>query len=251
MQDVNAPKSLSEFQLNYGRHLRNPSENTLPLGVNKRRSEIYEDLLFNNIRTFIDTCFPVAKSLFSDQDWQVLARAFFHNWRCTTPIFSQIPYEFVRYISEGDISDSSIKSSQPQWLPELLHYEWVELEVDVFEDDTKLENLKGLILNPSAKLLVYQWPVHTISNDQLPESPLQTCLVVYRNIELSVRFLELNATTFMLLQFLEQHPSGFASDILHKFAKQIQHPDPTALVQFGFTLLAELHDANIIFGEIL
>lgn len=251
MQDRNAPDSLRDFQIDYGRYLRDPSQRKLPEGVPSRRSEIYEHLLFNNISGFIDNCFPVARSLFDDTEWLDIRRAFFSEWRCVTPIFSQIPYEFVRYISERPIGERL-----PSFLPELLHYEWVELEVDLDEADIYSASLSGLAINPSAKLLAYQWPVHQISKEFRPSEVQQTCLVVYRDENLSVRFSEVNPTTLILLQYMQELNEQLNNDadievFMRSFGEKINHPDPASLAQFGLSLLQDLKEKNILIGEIL
>lgn len=248
MQDSNAPESLRDFQIGYGRYLRNPKKKELPEGIPARRSEIYEDLLFNNICGFINNCFPVAKYIFDEEQWQEMCRNFFEHWRCSTPIFSQIPFEFVRYISE------SIEAEKlPDWLSELLHYEWVELEVDLAEVDFDQELIEAsegnatVRANPTMKLLAYNWPVHTLSKTAVPDSPTTTFLVVYRNSKLTVRFLEVNATTYMLLQLIQNEPAERAV-LLASFAEQIQHPDAAALETFGLQLIADLIRQEILIG---
>lgn len=253
MQDINAPDSLRDFQISYGRHVRSPGLSSLPKGVPPRRSEIYESLLFNNISGFIDNCFPVSRSLFDDEKWQKIRRAFFQEWRCSTPIFSQIPYEFVRFISERPIGETL-----PPWLPELLHYEWVELEVDLDEAKFDENSLSGfeLKLNPTAKLLAYQWPVQAISSDVQPEELKQTCLVVYRDIDLRVRFNEVNATTLMLLQTIDEWPEAITKlselqELIKYFAEQLGHPDPDSLMNFALQLLSDLKDKHILTGDLI
>lgn len=243
MQDINAPEALQDFQINYGRYLRDPKAQTLPRGIPRRRSEIYENLLFNNLCGFVDKCFPVACSLFSEAEWEKLCRRFFAEWRCSTPIFSQIPREFVSFIADTFIGDEL-----PPWLPELLHYEWVELEVDL--DESELPKITGqgkLHGNPSLRLLAYQWPVHKISQDFLPDTEEETYLVVYRDHELQVRFLEVNATTFTLIQFICTY-DGSEDELFSSFAQTIQHPDPEALAAFGLPLIHDLTQQEIFIG---
>lgn len=258
MLDADAPKSLQDFQLSYGHYLRDPSACSRPDGVPVRRSEIYENLLISNISGFINTCFPVAKSLHTQEQWQALCRAFFSEWRCTTPIFGRIPEEFVCFLNEY-----AQHSEVAPWLPELIHYEWVELDVDL--DEAELPSQKdidihsSLFLNPTARLLAYQWPVHSVSKDALPTTEQQTCLVVYRDEEENVRFNEVNPTTFMLLQFINEHNAERGADASNKdkdidslllgFSEQINHPDPSVLMVFGKQLIEDLKNKSILFGE--
>ncbi len=243
MQDPSAPAAIQSFQLSYGKYLRDPANESRPEGIPPRRSEIYENLLYNNISGFIDKCFPVAMSMFDEGQWRKLTRSFFRDWRSETPIFSQIPYEFVRFIAETEI-----KNDLPPWLPELLHYEWVELEVDLRENACS-ENLASqeICTNPSLKVLAYQWPVHKISKTFQPDTPAETCLAVYRDEHLKVRFLEINATTFMLLQFIQMNP-GIRGEILQAFAEQLKHPEPSTLISFGQKIIDDFISQEIIIG---
>jgi hypothetical protein len=160
-------------------------------------------------------------------------------------LFSQLPYEFVRFTSETLVADTL-----PKWLPELLHYEWVELEVDLDEGSSIPDDKnKDLYLNETAKLLSYNWPVHTISKASLPDEPVPTFLVVYRDYHFKVRFLELNATTMMLLQYIESNPAS-CSTIISGFLETLQHPEPETLVGFAKDMLIDLKKQEVIFGEI-
>jgi hypothetical protein len=67
MQDINAPDTLRDFQITYGKYLRSPATQKRPDGIPERRSEIYESLLFNNISGFINNCFPVAPDFLSEK----------------------------------------------------------------------------------------------------------------------------------------------------------------------------------------
>ena len=120
-----APNGLINFQKSYGIYLRDPCNNQRPAAIPYRASQIYESLLFNNISGFINSCFPVAKQLFTAEQWQHICRCFFSQWRCHTPYFSEIPKEFVTYIQEHPHA-----LELPAWFSELIYYEWVELDID-------------------------------------------------------------------------------------------------------------------------
>ena len=99
---------------------------------------------------------------------------------------------------------------------ELAHYEWVEMALSIAQESLSepttqlISNLQQSIsLSPLAWLLAYQYPVHKISPDFLPtQAPEQTtCLVVYRNQEDDVKFIELAPMSFYLLQTLQNQPA--------------------------------------------
>ena len=76
-----------------------------------------------------------------------------------------------------------------------------------------------------------------------PEQP--TFLVVYRNREHSVKFLESNAVTIRLLQLLEaRHCTGL--DALQAIATELGHDNPDAVIAHGAQLLERLYQLDIL-----
>ena len=270
----NAPAGLASFQREYGQHLRNPQpHNKVLQAIPKRRSQVYEELFFNNICGFINNCFPVAKSLFSDDRWLQYCREFFTQWRCETPYFSEIPSEFVAYMAQAHIAEHN-----PAWLPELLHYEWIELEVDIsiatplntssktssnppgnplsnplsnpLRDTAQsaLTDQARVFTTPTLRNLAFSWPVHRISEDHIPAEPEATFLAVYRNSEDSVEFMEINAMTAALLEIIAAEPMT-AEQALTQLAIAINHPAPEQLVQFGESIVNDFIDREILIRQ--
>jgi len=245
-----APASLKKFQSDFGRHLRAPGETKRPRNLPARPVAVYRELLFNNVCGFIDRCFPVASSLMPEARWRRLCRTFFRDWRCSTPIFAEIPHEFVRYATETPIA-----AKLPAWFGELLHYEWVELEVDMSRDAITDQILpaggkKGeLFVNASLRNLAYQWPVHKISPDYRPRKKIPSFLAVYRKLDMSVEFVELNSLTHRLLDMVS---GGMRRPeiVLKALAREVEYPDPDRFVEFGFEIVADLVAKDIlIYGE--
>lgn len=252
---TSAPENLANFQAAYGKHLRNPSAVSRPARVPARASEIYEELFFNNICSFINNCFPVAKSLYSDDIWQSFCRTFFVEWRCHTPYFSKIPREFVDYI-QSDTHTLNI----PPWFGELIEYEWLELDVDVSNTtplngtskaiaspDSPSESHGAGILyaNPTLRNCAFEWPVHRISADYQPDQPQATFLAIYRDSEHHVKFMEMNALTAGLLEIIEQAPCT-PLDALKQLAKAISHPEPEQIISFGQGLIDDFVERGIL-----
>ena len=51
------------FQQDMARHLRDPHHTMRPAGVPARRMAVYNEMLFNNVCGFIDTCMPLSRKL--------------------------------------------------------------------------------------------------------------------------------------------------------------------------------------------
>jgi uncharacterized protein len=240
-----APSSLHNFQHDFSTYLRDPKKSQMPHGISARPVSIYEELLFNNICGFIDACFPVAKSLFAEKRWRVLCRAFFRDWQSHTPYFSKIPEQFVLYIKTN-----SAELKLPAYLPDLLHYEWLELDVDTAEDKAiGSSSSRRLTLNSSVRYAQYNWPVHRISRAYRPRKAQDTFLLLYRNADFDVKFLEINEITAQLLDILSDAPTS-AKDALKQLAKKLGYANPDALQMHGYVLLADLIKQNIIQGKL-
>jgi hypothetical protein len=239
------PPQLKSFQDSYSRYLRAPDENTLPEGIPARRSRVYEELLFNNVCSFLDRCFPVSRSLLSENEWRRVNRRFYQDWQCHTPYFSRIPWEFVQYMENAAES-----LALAEWYTELLDYEWRELEVDLHPDSVPKVHLPAddyysLRLNPTLRNLQYQWPVHQIRKDHIPYEPKPTFLLVFRSFDHRIHFMEINAMTSTLLQILQDMPAH-PHAVIARLAELMPAANPNALQEFGSSLLLDLLQKNVV-----
>jgi hypothetical protein len=237
------------FQHSFGRHLRDPQRVGRPAGTPGRRVAVYRELVFNNLCGFVDTCFPVCRSLLGDTRWRRLCRTFLRDWPLHTPWFRDIPREFVRYLNEAEI-----RQPLPRWLAELAHYEWAELVVDVMDVASPACDPAGdlmdgvVVLNPALMNLAYAWPVHRIGKDFRPRQPRPTHLVVYRDNDDVVQFSEISSPTGRLIDLLAGDALS-GRQAIRRLAGELNHPDPQQLLGFGFSLLADLRQQGIVLGS--
>lgn len=240
--------AFQEFQFALARHIRDPRAAPRPAGVPARRMGIYNELLYNNLEGFLLACFPVTRQILGERRWPKLVRAFFREARCHTPYFREIPREFLRWLLDG-------KSSLPlpPWLTELAHYEWAELAVDIMEADAPPCDAEGDLLNgvpvltPALLNLAYAWPVHRIGPDWRPRKPAAAHLLVYRDTDDRVRFMELNPVSARLVALLQEGGrTGRAA--CRVIADELGHPQPEAVVAHGATVLDELCRARVVLG---
>ena len=198
------PENLARTQERFAAHLRNPEKHAAPEDVEDRRMEIYRNLFFRNIHNFISNNFPVLRKLYSEQQWDQLVREFYDEHKSRTPLFPEIPREFLHYIQE----ERQDRPGDPPFMLELAHYEWVELavsldehEIDDVPADPDGDLLEGIpVLSPLAWPVSYQYPVHRIRPDYQPQEPPDeaTHLLVYRNRQDDVKFMQLNAVSALL-----------------------------------------------------
>ena len=246
--------SLEQTEKQLASHIRNPADIAAPEGIEQRRLKIYRDLFYNNIENFIASGFPVLRSLFADDAWHSMVRDFMIHHQCHTPYFLEISQEFLLYLQNTRAS----RQDDPPFLKELAHYEWVELALDVAEEDLALievdsegDLLESLpMVSPLAWSLCYQYPVHKIGSDFQPDQPgpESSYLIVYRNSDDKVGFMEANSVTARLLELLEIDDTDSGLQALEKLAVELQHPQPQQVIDGGSAILHQLKSLDIILG---
>ncbi|WP_271273388.1 HvfC family RiPP maturation protein [Aliamphritea hakodatensis] len=252
---MQSPKpEFTDLQYRFAGTIRDPEHVATLEDVEERRMKIYRELFYNNVAGFVNSGFPVLKSLSDEAYWQQLIRDFLIEHRCQTPYFLEIAQEFVTYVSEV----REPRSEDLPFLAALAHYEWAELALDTAEDpdDLSTVNPEGDLLSghpvqsPLAWSLMYEYPVHHISESFIPEakSEVPTCLVVYRNNRDQVKFMEINPLTARLLHLLAEDTDLSGRDALLQIAAEMAHPDPEVIVQGGLSILEQLRQTEIILG---
>ena len=241
-----------QVQTQFAAHVRDPEQNPAPAAVEDRRMKIYRDLIYNNIEGFLSGGFPILRQIFSEDAWHAMVRDFVAHHQSHTPYFLEISQEFLRYLQE----ERQAEAGDPPFLLELAHYEWVELALDVAQEgfpevSNQADVLEGHpLVSPLAWCLSYQYPVHHLGPDFQPQEPPEqpTCLVVYRNRDDKVAFMEANGLTLNLLQLLSSDTSLSGRQALLQIAQEIQHPAPDQLLAFGRELLEQLLALDILAG---
>lgn len=241
-------RPLEELQREMAAYLRAPGEVPAPAGVEPRRLKIYEDLVYRNIEGFINSGFPVLRSLYDEQRWAELLRAFIREHRCKTPLFLRISEEFLAFLHTRP--DGQLRPFER----ELAHYEWLELAVDVAEGelpdawDSNLPLASGELqacIAATARLGSYQYPVHRIGPSFQPETASDpSFLLVYRDREERVQFMELSAGSARLLGEVASAVDPSVQDLLARLA-DLWGMDPTQLAEFGEQQLREFNAAGI------
>jgi hypothetical protein len=231
-------------------YIKDPQNNPVPADVKESRMVMYRELFFNNIESFLSGNFPVLRKILNDQQWLALVQDFFAKHACQSPHFSQIPEEFLDYLQ----NERSSLGDLPFML-ELAHYEWVEMALSIAKEEVLSGNLdlnnffkQTISLSPLAWPLAYQYPVHKIAPVFLPlEAPEQlTFLIVYRNSEDDVNFIEITPITYRLLEIIQENETLVVQDCLQQVAKESNHPDPEMIIAGGLQILKELAEKTII-----
>jgi len=257
MTKTSALKSTPEFirrQYEFAAHIRDPDHQPAPCDVEDRRMAIYRELFYNNVEGFLSNTFPVLRELHEDDRWHAMAREFFAHHLSQTPLFLEIPREFLNWLENEYIA----QQDDLPFIQELAHYEWVELALSISEEnitaadvDPEGDLLTGIpVLSPLAWHLAYRYPVHRIGPDYQPDLPgdSMTCLVVYRNREDEVGFMEINPVTKRLLELIDAGEDESGKQLLHRIATEMSHPQPEVVINGGLEILQGLLQKDIILG---
>ena len=250
-----SPDASAEAQRALGAWIRDPANAPAPGGIEARRLKVYRELFFNNIEGMLAGSFPVIRAILEGGRWPTLVRDFYRDHPARTPLFTELAREFVRYLearaatgADGDLP----------WLATLAHYEWIELALQISElradclpHDPDGDLLAGRpLVAPLAWPLEYPWPVHRIGPDFLPGAPPDspTWLLLQRDAAGDVRFQQLSAVTFRLLQRLEQHPDLDGHAQLVALATEAAAPSIDEFVAQGAAMLQQLRRDGTICG---
>jgi len=246
---------LADLQRRFAAHIRDPAGQPPPADVEDRRMEIYRSLFFRNLDNLLSRNFPVLRTLYDAPGWAELVRDFYVLHRARTPLFPELPREFLQYLQE----QRQGRPEDPPFMLELAHYEWVELALDL--DETELDEvpadpggdlLDGIpVFSPLAWPLSYRFPVHRLSKDYQPKAapPEATHLLVYRDRGDRVRFMTLNPLTALLVQLLKEDRGLSGRDLLQELVATSRHPQPERALASGAQILEELRARDVILGS--
>ena len=238
-------------------YVRNPDVEPLPEQLEPQRMQVYRELFEFGLNEQMSGAFPVLRAIIDDDHWRAMMRDFLIRHRSQTPLFTELAGEFIDYLA----NEREPHPSDPPFLLELAHYEYMEVVVAISDADRELPptlDNNGDLLNahplvaPTAMNLSYQWPVHLIGADQQPEHPPEapSHLLIYRDRQDDVHFLEINAVTQRMLALLQENPRSTGLEVITQIAQELQHPDPDVVLNAGAELLADLRERNVILGTV-
>lgn len=226
----------AELQRQFAARIRQPQRQPLLSGINEERMSVYEALFFNNIDGFISGAFPVLRQLLDAPRWQRLVRSFIAEHPASTPYFLHISQEFIAWLQHGYRAEAG----DPPFLLELAHYEWVELALDVSE-----ATIPARGWSPLAWPLAYQWPVQRIGVGFTPAAPPDepTCLLVWRDAQDTVRFMQLTPFSYQLA--LRLQTEGVAQATVLTLAQEYGMPVDTPFLRNAQRLLDDWQRLDI------
>ena len=197
-----------KLQHRLAEYCRTGSPNFLP-GTNGKGMKHYRRLSFNIFNNTLEQAYPITYEYLDESEWTELVDGFFSGHDCQTPLLWQMPYEFYTYVEENDLKQ---KEKYP-FLPELLYFEWLEIEVHTMEDidiqaeyipDKHFEDTIPLV-NPEHRLVQLNYPLHLKPIKEAIQHPGQYFVLIFRDPdEGNVHFINLSVVFVFALEQLSQ-----------------------------------------------
>jgi hypothetical protein len=250
-----------DLQQQFTDYIRNPDQVTYaPVGevsIEQRRLTTYQELFFNNIEGFFSQIFPVCADILGQERWLDIIREYLLKHRSRTPLFHELGEEFLAFLE----AEFTPLTTDPDFILELAHYEWVELALKVSTEigfsrvEMKQADLKNADLERAYKLspvawpLAYEWPVHQLSKAFQPaEKPAQTTtLLVYRSEKTNGdEVIEFMILAPLLYQFLMMLETSDSAQIAFESVAESYHLTTEQRQGFALQTIQELIDLNII-----
>ncbi len=248
------PPAFLRLQHEFAAHIRDPGQQPAPADIEDRRMAIYRELVYRNVESLLAEAFAVLRRTLGDAAWHALVRDYLAVHRARTPLFPEIPREFLVYLE----TERGDRAEDPPFLTELAHYEWVGLALSIAEDIPDLDDIDpegdpitGIpVLSPLLRHLACRYPVHRIGAGFRPDEPRMpmTFLAVYRNRAGDVGYFQINAVTNRLLELLRETSGATGEELLLRIAGEMSHPRPGIVMTAGREFLRELAAKDIILG---
>lgn len=253
--------ALHREQYAFAAHLRDPQNNPAPADIEGRRMQIYRDLFFNNVRDMLAGTFPVLSDLLGEERWALLIRDFYRDHQSRSPLFPDMPREFLHYLVEeratGNRSDSQ---EDPPFMYELAHYEWVEAGLLLTQEPSPPQGLQteidlldsAPVTSAVAWLLAYSWPVNEIGKDSIPDKPAAQPLyyLVYRDTSEEIIFMTLNAVSARLFEIISGDEVLTGRHALEQLGAELKLADADKLIEGGSKILEEWRARGVIIGSL-
>lgn len=244
------------LQRDFARHLRDPQLFAAPDGLAEPRLQVYRELFYNNIESLLATNFPVLRGLLGERRWPRLVRDFYREHAARTPLFTEIGREFLCYLD----ARAETGRGDAAFVPELAHYEWVELalaidehEIDAIAHDASGDVVAAApVLSPLAWQFSYRWPVQRLSAEHQPKVPSEqpTHLVIVRNRRDHISFLELSPLAKVLFDLLAANPGRPGLDLTLALAEALPQFPPQQIIDGATRSLREFHARDIVLGTV-
>lgn len=226
-------------------HCKSKSDLPIP-GAKQDRLHHYKRLIYNIIDDAIESAYPIARSILTDEQWKEMIDAFVTEHNCQHPQLFRMPEEVIEFAIEKDYAT---KFNLPH-LIDVLQFEWAEVEIHSMKDEeiSEIKPVNDLLnsalqFSPYCQLLALQYPVHQINKIDVINAKEEYFFLVYREENGTVQYLQLSALTHYLLVQLSSGESTLKSALDHVVSEQ---ENQTELYAQGISFLNEMQSIKVL-----
>lgn len=241
-----------QLQSDFANNIRQGEFSEQFADIEPRRLAIYERLFHNNVNQFLQGTFPIAYSIFQGDYWDDLVKKFFVGFRCESPYFKDLPMQFLQFLQTYNLSE------ELKFLPELAHYEWIEMALDMSDEilpsegfDIEGDIAQGIpFISPLVLPLTYQYPVHQIGPTFKPTEPASQpfCFIVYRAPNHKIHFTRTTVMAIQLIMILQENNQRTGSQCVEALIPEGEGVDKAQWLATGVELLNDLQKRGVILG---
>ena len=219
--------------------------------VMKDRVYHYRRLVYNVIDDSLRSAFPLTANLLEESELYRLVNDFFADHKAQSPQVWKLAGEFFGYWKSNP---HALMEKHP-FLPDLLAFEWIEIEVFMMEDipypdaaDNGDYLVDLVVFNPEHRIIRVEYPVHIKNAKHITSADKKDhYILVYREKELGkVQFIDMSA---YLTLVIENMINGLTlSTILNELKKQVNDNDLEELSKNTLQFLHTLKTKKFILG---
>ncbi|MCB0346010.1 MAG: putative DNA-binding domain-containing protein [Bdellovibrionales bacterium] len=198
-----------KFQTSLADYCRDNTYREVP-GVNSDRAKQYRRLVFNGVKSALNSAYPIAKETLGKERWDEFVTEFFARYPSSSPQLWKMP----RGLYEFAVESRYAEMMGLPYLNDLLLFEWIEIEM-FMRPDSEIAPYRAcqdvlnehLVLNPDFQVVQLSYPVFKLKGADLLDKRGNYFLLVYRSASTQkVWFSELSPFVVAVLELLKDDP---------------------------------------------
>lgn len=220
------------------------------VGAKQDRLHNYRRLIYNIIDDAIESAYPIVRSFLDESQWNEMIDAFVLEHKCQHPQIMYMPGELIDF---AKLKNYSTKFELP-WLIDLLNFEWVEVIVHTMKDQT-IGDFKSdgdfknqpLAFSPYFQLLELEYPIHKLRTRDINTEKGNYFMLVYRQENGTVQYLELNQLTYFIVQEMNENSCSLL-EAINPILIQTQPDIRENFIQNALSFIENLRGLGIVLG---
>lgn len=243
-------KTTSAHQSALASYCRTGKYKAIP-GVIEENVVQYRRLVYNVVEDTLQSAYPLTYELLSAKEWKSLVNLFFTDHACSSPQVWYMPKELYEFVVE---TKHPLTKKYP-FLPELLWFEWLEVELYMMEDKPVEFISQGdfikdmLVLNPEHHLQHFTFPVHVKNAKFISLSDKGNYfLEMHRHPQTgSISFMDLSPAFVRMIELLDEQPLHMG-EVLEKACNELQVEVTKPIVNATVAFLERALENKLILG---